>query len=619
MEPAEKQIILILPATPQGAEVVLQSSSANRFDAWFYLGRSATRCAELKKILGSTIRQREIGEDLQRVARQCRQQYIDRIGELATRNDDLFWFLSSLSEKNPYVSQFYLNFCFMETAITLLSESRASFCIFCESEAVAATLEKNCRQIPYLDVTCSTLRFPDSRTGLAYLASALTHKTWFVCRFFCRILYAKLHAALLMGEREKRDPVQVPSVALHSWADSRSFPEPGRYRDIYFGDLGARLEKHGVAVVTILDILPTIWFPRAAAGMRSCIRPWYLLEEFLRFSDILQALLCVRRQRSRPSPGNQLCGRDVSEILREERDRDYSDTRTEQAFLVFCAGRAMGRSLSVIAYVYTFENHLWEKLFITGLRQGCPGANVVGYAHSTVNRMDLSYSLSAQERDYAPVPDIILVNGNRARDNLGKFGFGSVPTEVLGSVRYEELGTRGEEQGPLPPPRKRVLVILSVNFNGTVEMILKCSEAFRDLGDIRVTMKPHPAHSISAISPYMNGVPATFQLSSDPITTLFDGADLVLYTDSTAAVEAAKRGIPLIHLQSDHTIDINIFEDVPGIPSVNSPNQIRVRAQEILGSPCTPQNGVQEMIAELFAPVDDHVLLLGISIPRTTR
>ncbi len=417
--------------------------------------------------------------------------------------------------------------------------------------------------------------------------------------------------------KEGISPNEQPGIVIHSWVDQRAFSDVGKYRDIYFGDLSKRLGQHHLCVTRLIDILPTIWYPVAVKMMQSSDVRWHLLEEFLNFSDIFSALCRVYQQRKWISRNFILSNLDVSDLVHEEKTQDYVHSRAEQSYLLYCAGKKMSRSFAANSIIYTFENHLWEKMFITGIRHGCPATIITGYAHSTVNRMDLSYSLSPIEKDFAPLPDKILVNGIRAKKNLAEFGFESIPTEIIGAIRYESLTTmhvwtRNTDN------KNRILVVLSVNFNGSVEMILKCTEAFRNLENIRVILKPHPAHSISDFSHYITHVPVSFSWSSDPIYELFEKSDLVLFTDSTASVEAANRGIPVLHIKSNFTIDINIFEDTITVPSANSPEQIRSIAMKILNSNEFTSDSTQKVIGELFAPVDEQKILLIISAERVS-
>jgi hypothetical protein len=69
----------------------------------------------------------------------------------------------------------------------------------------------------------------------------------------------------------------------------------------------------------------------------------------------------------------------------------------------------------------------------------------------------------------------------------------------------------------------------------------------------------------------------------------------------------------LLHIKSNFTIDINIFEDTSIVPSANSPEQIRSIAMKILNRNEFSSDSIQNVIGELFAPVDEEKLRSIIS------
>jgi len=614
MVETNKQRIVLISANKGDATIFLRNYDAKNFDYWIYLGKHATRCADIETIIGDTIKKKEIGEELQKAASLYRQNYINFIGTIAKTEKKPFWYLISLSEKNPYVSNFFLNFCYIQALTKILSNNRDTICVFCESGALVKSIKKNLENNPDLNVICQVLFSSVSCAHFLLFISLIKNKSWFIIRFLFRILHAKIVVGIRKKEVNSLNEQQ--GIVIHSWVDQRSFSDIGNYQDVYFGDLSKILQNNHLSVCYLIDILPTIWYPIAVRRLRlSCVR-WCLFEEFLSFSDIFSAVFRVYRQKKWISHTFILSGLDVSDLIYEEKVQDYENTRAEQSYLNYCAGKKMCQFFDVNSFIYTFENHIWEKMIIEGIRSVCRKTDIIGYAHSTVNRMELSYSLSSVEKDFAPIPDKILVNGVRAKRMLVESGFESIRIEITGAIRYEGLTTHDRVHNP--GERNRILVVLSADVDRSVEMILKCIEAFKNLDSIKITFKPHPILKISNFSSYTTDLPGSFSFSSDPIQELFEKTDLVIYSDSTASVEAAARGIPLLHIKSDFTIDINIFEDTNTVPSANSPAQIRSIAMKILTSNDFSSDLIQKVIGELFAPVDEQKLLSVISVERVS-
>ena len=156
-------------------------------------------------------------------------------------------------------------------------------------------------------------------------------------------------------------------------------------------------------------------------------------------------------------------------------------------------------------------------------------------------------------------------------------------------------------------------MVLSCNFDKSLEMIFKCMNAFRYMDDLSITFKTHPIVNNEILMRSIGRFPKIFSFSSKSINELFDKTDLVIYSDSTASVEAASLGIPLLHIKSDLTIDMNIFEDVKIIPSVCSPHQIRIQSLKILGGEYPTFNEIQTYVKQIFSPVDEQTILDNIT------
>ena len=144
-------------------------------------------------------------------------------------------------------------------------------------------------------------------------------------------------------------------------------------------------------------------------------------------------------------------------------------------------------------------------------------------------------------------------------------------------------------------------------------MIFKCVNAFSGIGDLSITFKPHPIMNPESLMKSVGNLPKIFSFSSKPIITLFETANLAIYCDSAASIEAASRGIPVLHIKSDFTIDINIFEDVEIIPSVSSPQQIRIQSLKILDGEYPSFDEIQTYVEQIFSRVDEQKILEMIS------
>ena len=66
----DKLTIFIIPATKREAINFLQNYDAKNFDYWIYLGRHATRCADIETIIGDAIKKKDAERSIEQAMKQ---------------------------------------------------------------------------------------------------------------------------------------------------------------------------------------------------------------------------------------------------------------------------------------------------------------------------------------------------------------------------------------------------------------------------------------------------------------------------------------------------------------------------------------------------------------------
>ncbi|MDP3396771.1 MAG: hypothetical protein Q8S57_08935 [Methanoregula sp.] len=221
--------------------------------------------------------------------------------------------------------------------------------------------------------------------------------------------------------------------------------------------------------------------------------------------------------------------------------------------------------------------------------------------------MYLFYSLADLERDIVPLPDYILVNGSLARDRLVAAGLDSGKLHISGALRYEYL-KNVRSHGTTPGSDKVILVIPASGFNETVELITKVLQAFEGSGNLRLIIKLHPTIPADTIMKNFSTLPENFSFSQEPVETLLDRTDLLLFSETAVSIEALARHIPILHIKSDFRIDMNLFEGISFVSSVRTPEEIRVKATELLSPSGTENFAFDETVTAFFAPVDEKIV-----------
>lgn len=603
MESSSENPVIVVDYTKKSIIKIRNSVGSTNQVNWVYLGKNVSSFLEIQRILGSHGNNISIGEILQANAGKYRQEFIDFLGESAVGSKNPWWYLTSISEKNPFISDLYLNFCYLKTAFDLINTRTEPFFIICENHSLVKAIADNISGVHSVEIRSSQTTLINFFENLQNFFWKIFRKFVFISRFFLRICLAKIIRLCCSGPLEKtlRNP-----IIIHAWADNRSFTKENQFSDVYFGDLSKRIDEHHKEYFFLLDVLPTLFYPLALLKIHRLPEPWHLLEEYLSFSDLAASLIITSQLYQNDYSNTSLSGLEILALLKEDALQDGQITRTELSYLYYCAGKQITRLCNPGSFFYTFENHIWEKMLLKGIREISDKVLTTGYAHATVNTMELSYSVSDAEKQIIPLPDHILVNGKKPQKVLTESGFDAKRIFIIGSLRYGGMH--------LPPHQvsvsgnKRILVILSADINRSLEMISKVKDAFLNCDDVSIVFKPHPIQKISRILQYTQDLPRHFTVSNGPLVDLLNMADMAIFSDSTASVEAAARGIPILHLKSDFLIDINIFDQSTIVQSVGNSQQIRTVSKELCSLDNIDMKRYQDLVGEFFSPIDKIII-----------
>jgi hypothetical protein len=605
MPKIKKLNVTILYANSSGVKKILKTSRNNAELGWIYLGKDVPFSLSLNKLFGEQNKRLKIADLLQDTAQETRQEYIDYIGTLSLINKTKYWWLTSISEKNPFISNIFLYFCYIRVILKIIGELDKDLVIICDStalmEAIAQNLQGHENVSVHLDKPMSTqvlLSIKNHITG--YIKTI-----HFLVRWTIRWLFAKIFGLIREKYRHEHQQ-QGEKIIIHSWADYRSFRVPGKYEDVFLGCLGSDLEKIHPGVCYLIDILPTCFFPMAFFKLIGLKKQILLMEEVINPRDIILSVYSVSTHFPDLQEIPRFMNLDVTPIVLEELEKDLWNPRTFQTYLFYIVGRNIARKSNVQSFIYSFENLMWEKMFCLAFREFSQKTAIIGYAHSTIGKMETFYSISANERNFMPLPDTIVVNGLRAHEALINSGFDSKHIVIGGAYRYHSL------ELSQPPKRKTtiktILVVSPDDFNASLELVIKAIRAFGNRNEITCIIKFHPTLPRRKITSYLWNIPDNFAISEKSIDQLLPCADLVIYTGSTVAVEAVARGIPVLHVGLDLIIDRDIFNDRDQIISASQPEEIYQAFLMLSMKGNNPKIMGEQFVREFFAPIKDSDL-----------
>lgn len=396
-----------------------------------------------------------------------------------------------------------------------------------------------------------------------------------------------------------------PNIDLHAAGE-------GRFKSRYWEKLHSLLNEeakaerpHGPHFVRWLFIR----FPAPDLDFTECLRlrdefqkkgkdglSFNYLEEFLTGADIRASLARWLRLAIRSAT---LARRFAQKCHFENSDLNFWPWMREQWFESLAGWRCLERCLLNRAFrsyyakagvqrwtLFPLENCPWERMLVNAARQIADNGPIFGSQHSTVRPTDFRYFDSPRTFTNPACklfqPDKIAGNGKAA---CRQWQANQMPPDRLTQVealRYLYLVDASRRMQvvrdalppqagePLEPGLGRKLLILTSFFADETEAQLELLK--QGLGqDIfsgwRLVLKPHPYLMPDAwLAALPEGQRKRIFVSRSPLALeLVPGTCVWASNSTTASLEAAIKGLPLMVMAASNDFDLCPIQDVPGL------------------------------------------------------
>ena len=382
---------------------------------------------------------------------------------------------------------------------------------------------------------------------------------------------------------------------------------------------------------------------------------FHYLEEFLTHGDLwaafgrwLRLIVASRRSERQAAAACHFAGSRVN-FWRYARE-DWAESFRGWRCLERCLqGRAFERYAAWCGpqrwTLFPLENCPWERMLTTAMRRrgaarfpaqasGGPGpaaaaaGPVIGAQHSSIRPTDFRYF--DDPRTFS-APDCALfqpeaIEGN-GRSACRQWLAAGMPPERLGKVealRYLYLAEpeppRPADAAPaLPPedgepvdarPGRRLLLLTSFFRDETEAHLRLFARCYRAglLAGWNLTVKPHPYLPVGELLQALLGAEAEkVRISDAPLAlALAPGVTVWTSNSTTAALEAALKGLPLMVMVPEDDFDLCPLQDVPGLARTATPADV----ERHLGAPSVPP--LPEGYLDLDAGLARWRALLGL-------
>lgn len=589
---------------------------------WVYFGERVSAAVACERWLKGRAEPIALGALLQEVAEKAREDYIAYIGHLSLRYASESWWLTSLSEKNPNISKVFLRACYVLAAERLVTASKpgTAILIIVDGQAVRTCLTENLqRQIGHNPCLIESL-FDTLGIWLSEIFQFWCRRAWFIVKHISRIVIAR---AFQSESKELRNPRhgmphegETSRTLVHSWIDRRSFGADGSYQSINFGDLDRYLQGQQRAYAIVPNILPALSFWK---GIRSLARsgvPHLLPNAYLTPLDVLRSA-CKGFARPQSTQWPFFHNVDLSSLILEDRRRDWVVGRHPTNALFGAAVRRWAMAgIPIDAFIYTFENQVWEKAYCLAFREHYPSTHLIGYQDANLPRMALNFFVSRDELPILPFPDLLITNGRYSFELLVGAGYSPMRLRCGGALRYRYLTApvekyRSQHTSQASAKHGDLLTILvtpSMVESLACELLWKVLQAFSNDISAQVILKCHPGLPYSELSKRLgvDNLPRNFQVSEQSVQELLCRSTVLLYMDSTTSLEALGLGIPLIHVGSELGLDIDPLIAFPEVrQTIREPIQL-LHAVHTIGRSQQDAERRPELVSHFFGQMDDR-------------
>jgi hypothetical protein len=573
----------------------------------WYLGDDYARLLELQARLPKGTRFAPVGEKIAAAAQRLLPLVLDLDGALAEPGFDRdAWDASDLADRSRYNSPFFLELC---RAVALFSDAG--------SDRRLVITDDDSFGLALWDVAAATgqeaLWWAGPRSllrlrGAVGAAIGSAKRSLGDLRAGMRRLRSlrRLRASAPL----RPDEVRAVDFWITVWATDKTFGQGAPLeREERVGRLPSLLREAGVRIgYFVMPLWPERYADIAGAALR-CTEPVVLVEDGLRFRDLLRAVADVVR----PLRGvrQQLAwqGIDLTPVLRRALRRERLTGRPVKARAVAALPRLLADLGAVPkAVVTTYENHSWEKVLIGALRRYLPATQSVGYNHASCPPFYISLNPSPGDISANNIPDCVLTMGAAGVEALASRGFPAARLKVAGGLRFEEFL---ELARSLPPPAvsaaRTALCCVAVDLEEGVELVHKSAEAVAGVNELNLLVNFHPISSpqfreqLKAMLQARN-TPEFERIRFDdrPVRALLPEVHAVLYIDSNAALEAAAAGRQTIYVVRDTGLE---YDKMPPGLSQHCRTAKEIRQALLDGSPHTAEE-MRALLQNLIAPVD---------------
>ncbi len=595
--------------------------AATRPTCW-YFGDNYERLATWRRVCGDSFEFAAVGEALNRVASMIEEEFIDLDQQLVRgRLSRLLWDASALGERNPYQSDLLVNVCRYRVFLdAIASPGRHLFVV--DDVGFARLLDRAAsgRGIAVKWLPKSTVGTIAVARRLYGLLRAAVGAAGDLKARWCSVRCHRVFRAKTPVPCERLRDIDV---LLVTWAGPRSFAALAEERmDAYWGELPSMLAEQGLKVGHLANPLSWIHpYDEILEGATHASEPVLFVDDCVGWFDrVLAAVLPAVFARA-CGARMELGGADLSPVLEVEIAKEPSKGHIRSSLRFRAIGRWLARKgIHPRVILYPYEGQSWEKMLCRGVRRHLAATRIGACQHAPFAPGYLSFFPSRKDIADGHIPDVLGVIGEWYGQCLASRGLPIERIAILGSLRLEYLATAANVAAPDSESTGgwTVLCCCSIGFAESAELAVKTACAIADDPDATLVINFHPVTGRRFREQVQRCVEEDSSLPGSRITysgrsarELVAEADVLVYNSSGAAFDALARGVPVVFVGCDTTLD---FNKVPSLlcHEARSVDELKRRLGSIVGDGASRRRTVAPQLRAYFSEPQVRPLLAAL-------
>lgn len=584
---------------------------------FLYLGKDHLVKSDLEEKLGGQFICINIAKLLNEVANDIRKEHIKWIDQLnKLYGNNIFWWFGSISAKNMYNSNLFLFSCYLELLKILWNtESLRPQLVFVESIGL---LKAICQWASKQEIDVEVIYLPSGNYN--YVSNMLTSLLK-LGYFFVSALNRRISAYISKKKYGRKQLADKKIAIVDTYVIDSSLGNDGSFQDPYLPFLHEYLTHTGYQIL-IHPVLYGFHLNYHSIYRRMCQSKAHFIipDDFLKVSDYLSALSYFLYAYSLKIQAPTFRDFDLTFLLKEEQQKNLAEISSLLAGLIYRLFLRLGQAnLNPELIISWYENQVNDKGLISGARQAFPKAKIIGaqiflHCPNWINTLP-----SQSEVDYKMVPHVILETSDYQCKIVQSYA-NNIFCQTAAALRYAHIFNGGSynKEICLRKQNPAILVLLPHDMSESVDMLKTIKDITNKLNqDVQILIKCHQCvPSEKLIQEFgKRAWPPRYTIYAGSLPEALSNATMVIASNTSAMVEAAARGIPVICLGRQTVLNQNYLGGLVTnlVTECFTENELEVAVNRYLKlSPVEQEAYCDEgkrIVQLFFTPVNEKTML----------